>query len=157
MNLDYEIELEDEAREPRINVSFILEGCEFSKEYIYEKLRLEATRFRTKMDWPDAIINWQVYNPNLPDEYKPRTIWELSTGYEECLSVTRRLQKIIGRLKGKEAVINQLCQELNLRVNFTVSIEVDLEYFPEIALEKEELAFMAKIGADIGFCFYAPI
>ncbi|KNZ41328.1 DUF4279 domain-containing protein [Acetobacterium bakii] len=98
------IYLDDGVREPRISVSFKLEGNEFSKEYIWEKLRLEPSRFRTKVDWP-------VDSPDLHDKYKPGTTWELETGYEDCMSVSHQLEKIIERLIGKEATINQLCKE----------------------------------------------
>jgi len=141
------IYLDDGVREPRISVSFKLEGNEFSKEYIWEKLRLEPSRFRTKVDWP-------VDSPDLHDEYKPGTTWELETGYEDCMSVSHQLEKIIERLIGKEATINQLCKELNLRIGFSVSIEADLGYMPAMMLGRESLAFLAKIGADIGFSFY---
>lgn len=67
------IYLDDGVREPRISVSFKLEGNEFSKEYIWEKLRLEPSRFRTKEDCP-------VDRQNLSDEFKPGTTWELETG-----------------------------------------------------------------------------
>lgn len=140
--------------EPRINVSFHLEGDEFSKEYMWEKLRIEPSRFRTKKDWPNAILNWPVYNPNLPDEYKPRTTWELATGYESCMSVSHQLEKIIKRLEGKEETINQLCKELNLRISFSINIETDAEYFPEMCFEKDEVKFISKIGAEIIFGFH---
>lgn len=70
------------------------------------------------------------------------------------MSVSRQLEKLIERLRGKEATINQLRKELNLRLGFSVSIEADLGYMPEMVLEREMLAFLAKIGADIGFSFY---
>ena len=139
---------------PSINVSFYLEGNEFSEEYIREKIRMEPSCFRTKKDWPEAILNWPVYNPDLPDEYKPRTIWELTIGYEECTSVTERLKKVMKQLEGKEEIINQLCKELNLRVGFEVTIRANAGDLPEVYLEKEAVAFIAKIGADISFGIY---
>lgn len=135
--------------EPKINVSFYLEGNEFSKEYIWEKLGLIPSHYRTKKDWPEAILDWPVYNPDLPDEYKPRTVWELMTGYDECMSVTDQLEKMIKRLVGKEDSVNQLCKELNLHITFLVDIKADAGYFPVINLDKEVVAFIAKIGADI--------
>lgn len=140
--------------EPRIKVKFFLEGDEFSKEYIREKLGLEPTVFRTKKDWPEAILNWPVYNPNLPDKCKPRTVWELETGYEECMSVTHQLEKLIGKLKGKADTLNRLCRELDLCTSFTVVVEAEVGYFPVMCLEKEAVAFIANIGADIGFDLY---
>ena len=135
--------------EPKINVSFYLEGNEFSKEYIWEKLGLVPSHFRTKEDWPEAILNWPVYNPDLPDEYKPRTVWELMTGYEACMSVTDQLEKMINRLVGKEDSVDQLRKELNLHITFLVNIKADAGYFPVMYLEKDAVAFISKIGADI--------
>lgn len=66
-------------REPRIKVRFSVIGEEYSKEYLSEKLNLEPSRFRTKDDWPEAIRNWPVYNPDILDKYKPKTVWEIST------------------------------------------------------------------------------
>lgn len=56
-------------------------------------------------------------------------------------------------MKGKEAIINQLRKELNLRIYFEVSIKIRGSY-PEIYLNKESIEFLAKIDADIGFGIY---
>ena len=140
-------------REPRIKVRFSVIGEEYSKEYLSEKLNLEPSRFRTKDDWPEAIRNWPVYNPDILDEYKPKTVWEISTEYEESNAVEFQLKKNLQKLKGKEAIINQLRKELNLRIYFEVSIKIRGSY-PEIYLNKESIEFLAKIDADIGFGFY---
>lgn len=56
-------------------------------------------------------------------------------------------------MKGKESIINQLSKELNLHIYFEVTIKVRGSY-PEVALDKESIKFLAKIDADIGFGFY---
>lgn len=140
-------------REPRIKVRFAVIGEEYSKEYLSEKLNLEPSCFRTKDDWPEAIKNWPVYNPDILDEYKPKTVWEISTEYEESNAVEFQLKKILQKLKGKETIINQLSKELKLRTYFEVSIKIRGS-FPEVALYKESIEFLAKIDADIGFGFY---
>lgn len=75
-----------------------------------------------------------MYNPNIPDRYKPRTVWELNTGYADCLEVEKQLKKLLCMLNGKEEVINQLCKELNLCATFAVSIRKTEDgariYFP---------------------------
>lgn len=139
--------------EPKIKVCFAAIGEEYSKEYLSEKLNLEPSRFRTKDDWPETIKNWAVYNPNLPDEFKPKTVWELAIGYDECKALKLQLKKLLQKLEGKEAVINQLCKELNLSTHIQVSIQTTGS-FPEVYLDQESVEFLVKIDASIGFCFY---
>lgn len=141
--------------EPRIKVSFSFEGEEYSKEYLSEKLNLEPSRFRTKDDWPEVIKNWPVHNPNIPDMLKPKTEWELAIGYDECKAVKLQLKKLLQKLEGKEAVINQLRKELNLSTHIQVYIETTGN-FPEVYLDQESIEFLVKIDASIGFCFFWP-
>lgn len=143
------------AVEPRINVYFVVVGEEYSKEYLSKKLNLVPSRFRTKDDWPETIKNWPVHNPNLPDEYKPRTVWEISTGYDECWAVKLQLKKLLQKLEGKEVVINQLRKELNLSTHIQVSIETTGN-FPEVYLDPESIEFLVKIDASICFGFFWP-
>lgn len=137
----------------KIGVSFNLEGKDFAKEYIWEKLQLDPSCFRTKNDWPEAILKWEMYNPNIPDRYKPRTVWKLNTGYADCLEVEKQLTKLLCMLNGKEEVINQLCKELNLCATFAVSIrKTEDECFPEMYLSKKVMESITKMNADLLFC-----
>lgn len=70
------------------------------------------------------------------------------------MSVTDQLDKLIEKLKGKETEVNQLCRKLGLCIDFTIALEAEAGYFPEVRLGKEEIGFMAGIGADIHFDFY---
>lgn len=144
--------------ESEISVSFILTGDEFSKEDIGEKLKLEPSYFRTRKDWPKAVLNWPVYYPDLPDKYKPRTVWCLKTGYEECMSAGHQLEKMLKILEGKEETIHRLCKEFGLRAGFVIGITADMVNFseirfPEVHLERKAVAFMDKAGADVSFYF----
>ena len=137
--------------QPKIRAGIHFTGDSFSIDYVSHKLGVPASQWRAKEDWPDAIKN----NPDLPEEYRPRTVWCLDTQKEESVAVCWQVEKIIEQLHGKEEIIKQLCTELNLRVSFTVTINMQIGNGPEMYLTREIIAFLAAINADIGFDMYA--
>jgi hypothetical protein len=58
-------------------------------------------------------------------------------------------------LKGKEATIQSLSKESNIKIHFGVVIHMKSNQTPAIHLEKETVTFLAAINADIGFDIYA--
>ncbi|EAK9792006.1 DUF4279 domain-containing protein [Listeria monocytogenes] len=58
------------------------------------------------------------------------------------------------QLQGKRNVINSLCNDLNLKVIFTVVINMENEAGPELVLTKEIIVFVSAINAEVGFDIY---
>ncbi|EAD9073695.1 DUF4279 domain-containing protein [Listeria monocytogenes] len=48
-------------------------------------------------------------------------------------------------------MINNLCNDLNLKVTFTVVINMENEAGPELVLTKEIIGFVSAINAEVGF------
>jgi len=80
--------------------------------------------------------------------------WEYSTEEEECRDTNEQLDKLISQLRGKEGVINDICDQYNLQLSFTVVVNADVAHMPAMVLSKESIGFIASIGADIGFDTY---
>ncbi|EKF1562280.1 DUF4279 domain-containing protein [Listeria monocytogenes] len=64
------------------------------------------------------------------------------------------IEKLIRQLQGKRNVINSLCNDLNLKVIFTVVINMENEAGPELVLTKEIIGFVCAINAEVGFDIY---
>ena len=143
-----------EIQEPKINIEFYLEGREkVELDEISKRLNIIPNTTKTPADWPEAIKNPQI---ELPDELKPRYVWELDIGYKYCKSVSDRFDIIFEILKGKEIIINELKEKFSLNASFVVSIyaQHDQCNMPEIFLTEDIILFMAVIGAEIGFDMY---
>ena len=81
--------------------------------------------------------------------------WEISTEQETSKSVNEICKKIIDKLKGKEKLIQSLCNEFGMEAHFEVIVHMNSAETPAIYLEKESIKFFASINADIGFDVYA--
>ena len=135
---------------PTIKITFFLEGDEFSEEKVSTKLGMTPDEFRTKDDWPDAIKN----AIDLPSHLRPRTGWSIDVKRESCCAVSDQFEKMMDLFKGKESMINELCEELNLSTAFVVVIEMEGGDRPEMVLTKEIVNFISSINAEIGFDLY---
>ncbi|ECB9722046.1 DUF4279 domain-containing protein [Listeria monocytogenes] len=82
------------------------------------------------------------------------TGWELETEKEFCKAVCWQFEKLIRQLQGKRNIINSLCNDLNLKVTFTVVINMENEAGPELVLTKEIIGFVSAINAEVGFDIY---
>lgn len=135
---------------PKISAGISITGDDFSYSYVSGKLGIDATNWRTKDDWPDAIKT----NNELPNYLKPRTVWEFYTEREYSDSIDIQVRKIFNKFYMKADIINELCNELGLCVGFGVEIFVQTDNRPEIVLEKDIIAFLAKINAPIAIGIY---
>lgn len=137
-------------RIPKIRATFGLVSKNFSIDYVSQELGIQPDWSRTIDGWPDVIKN----NSDLPEELKPRTIWEIETTKDECWAVEIQLEKLINRLEGKVDVIQRLSRELNLQAHFVVVVDMLVGDHPEMVLSKETVAFMSAVNAGIGFDMY---
>ena len=136
-----------------INIWFSLSGRNVNLDEITDKLGIIPCQVRTLDDWPEAIKNPKN---ELPDELKPRYIWQVDIGYEVSRLVRDRFEVILNLLTDKIDIINELKKQFSLKASFTVGIHAQHDQcnMPEMFLTQEIIAYAASIGADIGFDMY---
>lgn len=129
---------------PLISVGFCMTSDSADLERISEVLNLTPSRSRRKEAWPRASIEAGIACDS----------WEIDTEQTTSKSVDAECDKMIDILEGKEEVIQSLCKEYNMKTHFEVVIHMNSMETPAIFLEKETVAFLALINADIGFDIY---
>ena len=141
-------------KNPEIKIYFGFEGQSggiLDLNELTKRLDIVPTETRTLDDWPEAIKHPRV---ELPDYLRPRCCWTVTLDYEECLAVRFRFEEMMGILRGKEDVINSLRKELHLKTDFTIVIAAHHDRMPEMSFTKENIEFIASIGAEVGFDMY---
>ena len=139
--------------ESKINIWFSLIGKNVDLDEITDRLGINPTHVRTLDDWPEAIKNPKN---DLPDELQPRYIWQVDIEYETNRLVRDRFDVMLRLMTDKTEIINELKKKFSLKASFTVGIHAqhDQHNMPEVFLTQEIIAFVASIGADIGFDMY---
>ena len=125
---------------PKIRIDFSLIGDDFDLDLITEKMQIIPTNTRRKEECPVASM--------------AITYWCLSTNKETCKAVSYSLNALIEKLKGKEVIIKELCNENNLEVSFNVVVEMEVGDGPEFVLTKEIITFASLLNAEICFDLY---
>lgn len=128
------------AELPQIRAEFYLIGDEFNTDDVTKRLNITPSEIREKKDFPIQDF--------------AHTLWVLDTGKESCKVVSWQCEKLIKLMAGKESVINQICKDYNVKTRVEVTINMENGDGPEIVLEKEIVAFLASINAEIGFDLY---
>lgn len=137
----------------QVMVCFSLYGDEFPPDNITGTLGIEPTRTYKKGD----VIE-RPHNPNIISTkslYRKETAWELSTGYQESWDVKEQLNLILGPLKNKASIINQLKVDYKLECKLTIVIIMENGETPALYLEHEQIEFANSIKAEFDFDLYA--
>lgn len=129
---------------PLINVEFSMTSDSADLEEITRVLELTPSRTRKKKDWPKASIDAGV----------ACDLWEIESQQITSRLVDAECKKIISLLKGKEELMQALCNKYGMELHFEVVVHMNSFETPAIFLEKETVSFLAKINADIGFDIY---
>ncbi|MFD0048932.1 DUF4279 domain-containing protein [Actinomycetes bacterium NPDC127524] len=131
----------------QVMVYFSLHGDEFPIEYVTETLEIEPTKTYKK---GEVIV--RPHNPKVISTktlYRKETAWELSTGYKESYDVKEQMDQILGLLKNKVAIINQLKAKYKLECKiFIVIIMVNVDS-PGLYLDNEQIEFANSVKAEI--------
>ena len=141
-------------KNPEIKISLSLVGQSgeiLDLDELTKHLDIMPTKTRTLDDWPETIKQPKI---ELPDWLRPRCVWKVELEYEECLAVHFRFEEMVSILRGKEKAINLLSKELHLKAYFTVAIAAHHDRMPDMSLTKENIEFIASIGAEVGFDMY---
>jgi len=127
---------------PEIGVSFFLTADEFNLDYITIKMGIIPTEARTKDDFPCQDF--------------AHTSWSIDILEEECYTVDKPFDKLLGLLDGKEKIIISLCEELGIKASFSIVIHMNSGRNPEIVLSNKIISFASSINAhEIGFDIYS--
>lgn len=125
---------------PKIEVSFLLIGDEDNIDAITNRLNILPSKIRKK------------------DSFKlmefAQTLWELSSGSENCKVVSWQFDKVLSQLFEKEDIIYSIMKDYNLESCFVVSVHAENGDGPEVSLTKEIIKFAGKIDARIDFDLY---
>lgn len=137
----------------QVMVYFSLYGDEFPISYVTETLEIEPTKTYKK---GEVII--RPHNPNVISTktlYRKETAWELSTGYQESYDVKEQMDQILGPLKNKAAIINQLKTKYKLECKIIIVIIMENGDTPGLYFDNEQIEFANSIKAEIDFDLYA--
>lgn len=65
------------------------------------------------------------------------------------------MDQILGRLKNKAALINQLKMEYELECHFSIVVIMESGYTPGLHIDKEQIEFANSIKAEFDIDLYA--
>lgn len=117
---------------------FSLFGDDFPIDVDTEKLEVTPTETYKKGD----LI------PNRTTVVRKETSWDLGTGYQGSLDVNDQLQKIVGRLKNKSSIINEVKKAYFLECKFFIVIKIEMGNTPGLFLNKDIIKFASSIEAE---------
>lgn len=145
-----EIELIEEKTS--IRVYFSLYGNDFPLDEASEKLGLQPTNL--DKDGNPIIPPIPTNHPN-PESFYQVTDWELSTNDEESMDLEVQMNKIIGKLRSKVPVINELRDTYGLKSHLQVVLHVHNGKSPIMTLDKRVIEFAYEIQTEfIDFDIY---
>lgn len=125
---------------PQIEVSFLLISDDDNIDMITDKLKIIPSKIRKKESFKISEF--------------AHTLWELSSGRENCKVVSWQFDKVLSMLLDKENIINNIMEEYNLEACFVVSVHAENGDGPEVILTREIIKFAGKINARIDFDLY---
>lgn len=131
---------------PEIALSFTLSGLnkiDFDIDEVTRKLKIEPTRARKKHEFPQASID-----AGIASDY-----WDFEIR-EGCDDISIPSKKLFDVLFPKKDVIDNLCKELNLEVNFTVIMHLSCGTNPLNEIPKEVMQFISSFNTGLGFDLY---
>lgn len=137
----------------QVMVYFSLYGDEFPIDYVTETLEIQPTKTYKK---GDTIV--RPFNPKVTStktRYRLETAWELSTGYQKSFDVKEQMHQILGPLKNKAVIINQLKTDYELECHFSIVIIMENGYTPSLHIDNEQIEFANSIKAEFDIDLYA--
>ena len=129
---------------PLISISFSMSSDVADLDKISKTLNLTATRTRKKYEWPQISIDMGF----ACDE------WVMASPKITSFSVDEECKKVIDILREKENHILALCEEFKMQTHFEVLVHMKYTASPAIFLDRDTIAFLARINASIGFDIY---
>lgn len=131
----------------RAEATFSVVGKSFDLDKFTESVGIVPTETRTRDDWPEAIKS----NPSLPEELKPRCVWDVSEVMSPCSSAERPLEKIVALFRGKEGVLKALREKHGLDMSVDVAVFGMGSCAPRMRLGPEAMSFFGALGCEVSF------
>lgn len=129
---------------PRIQIAFYLTGEDVDLEALTDALALSPTGTRKKESWPKPSIGAGIAKDS----------WEFRLDKEECRAVSSQINKLQSVFSDKICTLIDLERKYSLRANVAVIIETEAGDAPELVLSTDNIDFLHKIHAEIGFDMY---
>lgn len=137
----------------QVMVYFSFYGDEFPIDYVTETLEIQPTKTYKKGDTIVRPFNQKVTSTKT--HYRLETAWELSTGYQESFDVKEQMDQILGPLKSKATIINQLKTKYKLECKIFIVIIMENGDSPGLYLDNEQIEFANSIKAEFDIDLYA--
>lgn len=129
---------------PKVKVSFYLSGDDVDLDVLTKEIGIKPTKVRKKEEWPQVSISMGIAKDG----------WLLETEKEDCKAISIQLDKLRKMLFPKVDVIVTLSEKYFLETSVTIVIEMEAGDGPELVLSKDNVAFLSRINAEIGFDLY---
>lgn len=132
----------------QVMVYFELYGEDFPLEMVSGQLGVTPTESYKKGDIIRKISETENHTRSCSS-------WQLGTGYQESLDVGELMEQVIGQIRDKASIINELKREFGLQCRFTIVIQMNDGYTPAFHLDIPVIEFANSVKADVDIDLYA--
>jgi len=129
---------------PSSKLIFYISGNDFDLDKVTHMIGISPTETRIKDDFPLQSILAGV----------AKTEWCIDLKEDHCIAISVLFEKMLEKLKDKETVIREACQNFQLSADFVLIIHTQGADRPEMLLPREAISFAAAINAEIAFDLY---
>lgn len=127
-------------------ISFIVESKEIKPDQITAHLNIVPTRERNIREWPNVIHHMS----NLPEDLKPRNVWEFSAKVETETGINDSLVSFSETLYNAELEIKQLCSSFSTKPCLIITLNAEhLWEKQDLTIPIRLLLLMHDISAEI--------
>lgn len=125
-------------------IYFEITATHMDPDAITEKLNIQPSeRYRN-----GDLIEDSFYR------YRQRSVWRISSGYQEDLYLDESFKKVIDPLRNKIELINNLCSEFDASCHLNVVSEMFNGQAPALGFPADIVRFAADVQADIDLDLY---
>ncbi|AJD89733.1 hypothetical protein JMA_04160 [Jeotgalibacillus malaysiensis] len=125
-------------------IYFEIAATQMDPDVITEKLNIQPSESYRNGD----LIEDSFYR------YRQRSVWRISSGYQEDLFLDESFKKVIDPLRMKTAVINDIRKEFSATCHLIVVSEMFNGQAPALGFFADIIRFAADIHADIELDLY---
>lgn len=125
-------------------IYFEITATHMNPDAVTEKLGIQPSESYRNGD----LIEDSFYN------YRKRSSWNLSSGYQEDLYLDESFKKVVDPLRSKIEVINDLCREFGASCHLIVVSEMFNGQAPAMGFPADVVKFAADVHANIDLDLY---
>ncbi|MFV2050716.1 DUF4279 domain-containing protein [Metabacillus litoralis] len=131
-----------------VMVYFQLYADDFPLDVITKRLGLKPTKSYKKGDIIKKIDGMTSHVRNYSS-------WQLSTGYQESFDVGELMEQVIGQIRERALIINELKREFSLECRFNIVIKIINGFTPGFHFGNDVIEFANSIKADFDVDLYS--